>query len=327
MAPDALSQVLSQLPKQSHPNLLVGFDTSDDASVYKIDDDKAIIQTVDIFPPVVDDPFSYGQIAAANSLSDVYAMGGTPTLAMNILCLPEELDDDVAHQILLGGYSKCEEAGALLCGGHTIVDKEPKYGLCVTGFVHPDKIFKNDTSQVGDKLIITKAVGSGILNTAIKGNLLEQEEIDALIKSMATLNKSACDVALKYQINSCTDITGFGLLGHTYEMAKGSGNTIKIFSEAVPLLPKVYEMASMGIVPAGAYKNRNWLSCQVSIESDVDEARVDSFFDPQTSGGLLLSVKEEESAQILNELKEQGLDAAIIGEVCEFNHHFIEVVK
>ncbi|MBQ4045886.1 MAG: selenide, water dikinase SelD, partial [Lachnospiraceae bacterium] len=275
-----MAQVLRQLPVQQDPDLLVGFDTSDDAAVYKITDDIAMIQTVDIFPPVVDDPYSYGQIAAANSLSDVYAMGGKPKLAMNILCIPEDLDPEITKAILQGGYSKAAEAGAVICGGHTIKDKEPKYGLCVSGFVHPDHILTNSSAKPGDVLVLTKAIGTGILNTAIKADLLEADTIAALTESMASLNKAAAAAMEGLPVHSCTDITGFGLLGHVYEMAHGSGTIFVLESSKIPFLPQALEMAEMGIVPAGAYNNRRWISCSATFGPGVPLAVEDALFDP-----------------------------------------------
>lgn len=298
---------------------MVGFDTSDDAAVYKIDDNTALIQTVDIFPPVVDDPYSYGQIAAANSLSDVYAMGGRPKLAMNVLCMPEDLDKEIILEILQGGYSKCKEADTIICGGHTIKDNEPKYGLCVSGFVHPQKVLKNSTVKEGDVLILTKALGTGILNTAIKADLLKDRTVKALIDSMAALNKNAALAMEGFSVSGCTDVTGFGLIGHANEMAAGSGRTIVIESSRVPLLPQAYEMAEMGIVPKGAYNNRNWTSCSVGFSDDVALASSDIFFDPQTSGGLLISIPEKESGRLISALKDSVPCAEIIGYVEKFS--------
>lgn len=301
------------MPKFDDENLLVGFDTSDDAAVYKIDDSTALIQTVDIFPPVVDDPYSYGQIAAANSLSDVYAMGGRPKLAMNILCMPEDLDKKIVLEILQGGYSKCNEAGAIVCGGHTIKDNEPKYGLCVSGFVNPEKVLKNSTVKEGDVLILTKALGTGILNTAMKADLLSSDAQRALIDSMASLNKTAAELMEDFTVNSCTDITGFGLMGHAGEMASGSGKTIVIDSSKVPLLPQAYEMAEMGIVPKGAYNNRRWVSCSAGFAENVTLAMSDVLFDPQTSGGLLISLPEKDALKLLSVLRDSIPAAEIIG--------------
>lgn len=317
MEPDALAQVLCQLPDFYDPNLLVGFETSDDAAVYQISDNSALIQTVDIFPPIVDDPFLYGQIAAANSLSDVYAMGGQPKLAMNIVCMPETLDKEVILEILQGGYSKCKEASAVICGGHTIKNPEPIYGLCVTGFIEKEHILRNSSARPGDVLILTKALGTGILNTALKGGLITDSSEKALYESMSTLNKQAAEIMVKYNVHSCTDITGFGLLGHAREMAVGSNLSIVIDSESVPLLPEAYDMAQMGIVPQGSYNNRNWLSCSVRFGENVPLALADIMFDPQTSGGLLIALPEKEAEKLLKELREYIPISSIIGYVKE----------
>ncbi len=316
---------MCQLPKFEDPNLLVGFDTSDDAAVYKIDDNTALIQTVDIFPPVVDDPYMYGQIAAANSLSDVYAMGGKPKLAMNILCMPEDLDESVLLEVLQGGYSKCKEADTIICGGHTIKDKEPKYGLCVSGFVHPDAILKNCGCKEGDILILTKALGTGILNTAMKADLLDKETEKALGESMAQLNKVSAELLDGFPVNACTDVTGFGLIGHAYEMASGSDMTIVLDSSSLPLLPQTLEMAEMGIVPAGAYKNRNWMGCSVSAGLRIPLAITDIMFDPQTSGGLLVSLPEREGIKLLERMKDHIPVAEIVGYVENFSGKSIKV--
>lgn len=299
--------------------MLVGFDTSDDAAVYKIDENTALIQTVDIFPPVVDDPYSYGQIAAANSLSDVYAMGGRPKLAMNVLCMPEDLDKKILLEVLQGGYSKCREADTIICGGHTIKDNEPKYGLCVSGFVHPKKILKNNMIKEGDLLILTKAIGTGILNTAIKADLISSDTEKALIESMAALNKDAALAMEKFPVNSCTDITGFGLIGHAGEMAEGSGMSITIESSRVPVLPQACEMAEMGIVPKGAYNNRRWTGCSAGFAESVPLAMSDVMFDPQTSGGLLISLPEKEALKLISVLKDRIPTAEIIGYVEKFS--------
>ena len=316
---------MRQLPKFHDDNLLVGFDTSDDAAVYKIDENTALIQTVDIFPPVVDDPYSYGQIAAANSLSDVYAMGGRPKLAMNVLCMPEDLDKEIILEVLQGGYSKCKEADTIVCGGHTIKDNEPKYGLCVSGFVHPEKILRNNTIKEGDLLILTKAIGTGILNTAIKADLLTPDTEKALIESMASLNKEAALALDGFSVNSCTDITGFGLIGHASEMAAGSGRTIIIESSKVPLLPQAYEMAERGIVPKGAYNNRNWTGCSAGFAESVPLAMSDVMFDPQTSGGLLISLPEKDALKLISVLKDRIPAAEIIGYVEKFSGKTVAV--
>ena len=289
MEPDALAQVLCQLPEFYDPNLLVGFETSDDAAVYQISDSHAMIQTVDIFPPIVDDPFLYGQIAAANSLSDVYAMGGQPKLAMNIVCMPETLDKEIILEILQGGYSKCKEASAVICGGHTIKNPEPIYGLCVTGFIEKARILRNSSAKPGDVLILTKALGTGVLNTALKGDLISASTEKALYDSMRTLNKQAAEIMRGYDVHSCTDV------------------------KSVPLLPQAFEMAEMGIVPQGAYKNRDWLSCSVRVGEDVPLAITDIMFDPQTSGGLLIALPEKEASRLLADLRACIPVSAIIG--------------
>lgn len=314
MGPDALAQVLCHLPKFSDPNLIVGFDTSDDAAVYKINDELALIQTVDIFPPVVDDPYEYGKIAAANSLSDVYAMGGIPKLAMNIFMFPEELEKETLKAILQGGYEKVAEAGAIVVGGHTIKDPIPKYGLSVTGFVHPDKILINNGVRPGDVLILTKALGTGILTTAEKGGMLSPEEHRAMVESMAQLNRYAAEVMEQEPlIHACTDVTGFGFLGHSFEMANGSGCSLYIDSKKAPALPGALDYASMGLVPANTYKNKGYLEDLVSLSSSVSEDRADLLFDPQTSGGLLIALPEKNAEVFLRRLKESVPVAEIVG--------------
>lgn len=304
---------------------MVGFESSDDAAVYRLDDSTAMIQTVDLFPPVVDDPYYYGQIAAANALSDVYAMGGSPKLALNIFCFPEDLPKDTIKAILQGGYEKVQEAGAVIAGGHSLKDKEPKYGLCVTGFAHPERILTNNNSLPGDLLILTKPLGTGILNTAGKAGLISKITEEAVIASMAMLNKKAYEIMIRYCIHSCTDITGFGLLGHAYEMGAGSGVTISLDAAAMPLLPEVRDMAGMGIIPTGAYANRNYLSGKVKIDPAVPLDLTDIMYDPQTSGGLLISVAEKDAQQLLAALKNEIPAAEIIGRAIPPENHTIEV--
>lgn len=303
------------MPKFSDPNLIVGFDTSDDACVYQISEDLAMVQTVDFFPPVVDDPYSFGQIAAANALSDIYAMGAKPVLAMNLLCYPTCLPKETVQAILQGGAEKVAEAGAVLAGGHTIQDPEPKYGLCVSGFVNPKKVLTNSGAKPGDQLILTKPLGIGVMTTAAKADLLTAEEFAPAIESMATLNKAAGEIITSYTIHSCTDVTGFGLLGHAYEMAAGSDITIRIDSGAVSVLPKALELAGMGILPAGAYANSSYVEKHVSFGKDVPRVRCDLLADPQTSGGLLVAVPKEEAAELLRRLEGVTPWARIIGEV------------
>ncbi len=291
----------------------MGFDTSDDAAVYKINDELAMIQTVDIFPPLVDDPYEYGQIAAANSLSDVYAMGGTPQLALNICCFPPELPKDILQAILQGGYEKVAEAGAIIAGGHTIRDKEPKYGLSVTGFSSPNQILTNSGLKEGDLLVATKKLGTGILTTAAKAGLLEERHYREMIKSMSSLNKRAAQIMGRYPVNGCTDVTGFGILGHIFEMAKGSGQTVCLDASAIPILPGALEKAEMGIIPEGAYRNREYLYGQVEKKAKISLALEDILYDPQTSGGLLISLPESAGLELIKKLNEEGEPAAIIG--------------
>ncbi len=327
MAPDALSQVLRQLPKFNDPDLLVGFDTADDAAVYKINDTTALIETVDIFPPVVDDPFEYGQIAAANSLSDVYAMGGQPKLCMNVLGVPESMQTEVTGEILKGGYEKVKEAGAIICGGHTVHLSEPVYGLCVSGFVHPDHILPNSKAQDGDVLIVTKPIGTGILNNAIKADLLTKDTIKELTESMSMLNKYAAEQLDDFHVHACTDITGFGILGHVYEMAAGCHKRIRLDSTKIPFLPQTLEMAEMGVVPAGAYNNRQWIGGSVQFAETVPLSVQDALFDPQTSGGLIIAVPEDEGEKLLKRMKDTVPYAELIGTVFDGScHQPVEVV-
>ena len=270
-------------------NLLVGFDTSDDASVFRVDDNLGLVQSIDFFPPMVDDPFLFGQIAAANSLSDIYAMGGRPSHAMNLLCIPSCLGVEVAGQILAGGADKCVEAGCSIAGGHTINDDEPKYGLSVSGFVALDRMLTNSGARVGDVLLLTKAIGSGIITTAIKGELIEQDEASSMWNSMRTLNEAPIRLAEGLELHGCTDITGFGLIGHACEMAEGSGVQIELASGAVPLFDQVLDMARLGIIPAGAYRNQDFFGPRVMADDDLEPGMLDALYDPQTSGGLLIA--------------------------------------
>jgi len=260
----------------SDPALLVGYDRSDDAAVYRISDEVAVIETVDFFTPIVDDPYLFGQIAAANALSDVYAMGGEPKIAMNLLCVPNCLPKEDVRAILEGGHAKAVEAGCIIAGGHTIEDNEPKYGLCVTGFVRPDRILKNTGAQPGDVLVLTKPLGSGVLTTAIKADLISPAARDALYAHMATLNKKAGKaVRSAGNVHACTDVTGFGLLGHSYEMASGSGVTIRLHGAALPLMDGARAMAEMGIIPAGAYRNMDYVKPHLSVLAGSEQVSLD----------------------------------------------------
>lgn len=304
---------------QSHYdlNLLVGYDKSDDASVYRVSDELAIVQTTDFFPPIVDDPFMYGQIAATNALSDVYAMGGEPKLALNIMCIPEKMDKATVQEILRGGYAKAYEAGAIITGGHTIHGAEPIYGLAVTGFVKPENVWTNSGAQHGDVLLLTKPLGVGILTTAAKAGLVEQELLDKLYVQMSTLNKYAHDVLVNYSVHACTDVTGFALLGHSLEIAQGSGVTVHLKAQAVPYHEEAYEMADMGFIPAGAYRNRDFAEAGVRVVGEVARALQDIFYDPQTSGGLLCAVPAAEAEACLAELRAVAPSTRIIGYVTE----------
>lgn len=310
-----LVKLLEGFQTHTDPRLIVGYDKSDDASVYVIDENTALVQTTDFFPPIVDDPFLYGQIAAANALSDVYAMGGEPKLALNIMCLSDSMDKHTVQEILRGGYAKAYEAGAIITGGHTIQGAEPIYGLAVSGFVHPQKVLTNSGAQPGDALILTKPLGIGILTTAAKAELVEQEVLDRIYRQMAALNKTARDIMVQYPVHSCTDVTGFSLLGHGYEMAQGSGCTLHIDTKKIPFHPEAYEMAEMGFIPAGAYRNRDYAQAGVCAAESVTRAMQDICYDPQTSGGLLIALPAEAAGECLQNLKKAGLEAAIIGSV------------
>ena len=306
--------------------MLVGLETSDDAAVYKLNEETALIQTLDFFTPMIDDPYIFGQIAASNSLSDVYAMGGVPLVAMNIVCFPACHDMNVLAEILKGGFDKVKESGALLVGGHTVDDKEPKYGLSVSGIVHPKKVLSNATAQVGDKLVITKPIGVGILNTAMKEDLVEKELADKVIEVMVHLNKYAAMSFDKIEVNSATDVTGFGLLGHALEMAKASDVSIEINSKEVPILEGAVDMAKMGIIPAGMYRNKEYVGKDVELQNIEIEIE-DVLYDPQTSGGLLISVNSDLAEMLVEDMKKNGsIEAKIIGEVKSRGDKYIKVI-
>lgn len=306
--------MLHQLPKFEDKNLIVGFDTSDDALVYQVREDLAVVQTVDFFPPVVDDPYVFGQIAAANSLSDIYAMGGEPTMAMNLICFPTCLPLDIMAQILKGGADKVKEAGAIIAGGHTIEDSEPKYGLCVTGFMNPKDVLENSKCQEGDLLVLTKPLGVGILVTAMKAQITDEATNQAAIRNMATLNKYGKDAMMEVGgAHAVTDVTGFGLIGHASEMAEGSGLTIELWSKEIPLLPQAAEFAQMGIIPSGAYSNMAFCKDKVAADPSVPQYLLDIMHDPQTSGGLLISLPEEKAHQLVQTLEGRTICNKIIG--------------
>ncbi len=276
------------------------------------------MQTVDFFPPMVDDPYTFGQIAAANALSDIYAMGGRPKLALNLFTFPsDKLPPEHAKEILRGGADKVLEAGALLCGGHTIEDKEPKYGLCVTGFVKESQLLQNSTAKKGDLLILTKPIGSGVLTTAAKAGLLEERPYLAMVEVMTSLNAAAQAAMEGLNIHACTDITGFGLIGHSSEMAAASGVSIRLYSSKIPLMEEALAFAGMGIIPAGAYRNRDHFACGTQLSKDIPLARADLLFDPQTSGGLLISVANSDADELIARLRKSSTWPQIIGEVIE----------
>lgn len=293
-------------------------ETSDDAGVFRLDSETALVQTLDFFTPIIDSPYEFGRIAATNSLSDVYAMGGRPVTAMNIVCFPVgELSEEILKETLAGGLEKIYEAGAVLVGGHSVDDREFKYGLSVTGIVHPDRILTNRNAKAGDRLILTKPVGTGIIATAIKGKVADEEAIRALIEVTTTLNRKAAEIMLRFRPNACTDVTGFGLAGHVLEMAKGSGKKIIIHTGSVPFIKRAEEYALMGLIPAGSYNTKNYCSKNISIDSSVKQVVVDMVFDPQTSGGLVISLPEKTAEECLDTMRNEGVFASIIGEVSE----------
>ena len=309
-----LAKLLDGIRVHSDPNLLVGFDKSDDASVYKVTDELALVQTVDFFPPIDDDPYTFGQIAATNALSDVYAMGGEPKLALNIMAVPDSLPKEAVHALLRGGYDKVYEAGAIITGGHSILDDEPKYGLAVTGFVHPDRLLTNSGAKPGDVLFLTKPLGVGILTTAAKAELLEPEELRRVTVLMTTLNKGARDVMVKYRVHACTDVTGFGLLGHGLEMAQGSDTELHLQTAGLDFLPRALDFAGMGILPAGMYRNRSFAADFVE-PGQVPLAVQDAMYDPQTSGGLLIAVHPDDADAMYAELRTAVPSAQRVGTV------------
>ena len=309
-----LAQLLEGIKVHQDPNLLVGFDKSDDASVYKVSDDLALVQTVDFFPPIADDPYLFGQIAATNALSDVYAMGGEPRLCLNIMAVPESMPKEAVHQLLRGGYDKVYEAGALITGGHSILDDEPKYGLAVTGFVHPDRVLTNSGARPGDMLLLTKPLGIGVLTTAQKAEMLSPEGQALAEQLMTTLNRSARDAMVKYRVHACTDVTGFGLLGHACEMAQGSDVEMELRVADIDLIGEAVELAKMGLLPAGMYRNRTFAEPWVD-DGDTELCKQDVLYDPQTAGGLLMAVDPADADALYAELKGCVPSAQRIGTV------------
>ncbi len=336
-----LDTVLGKLARQHDPNVLVGFDTADDAGVYLIGPDQALVQTIDFFTPIVDDPYIFGQIAATNALSDVYAMGGRPLTALAMVCFPEKGDFDVLERILAGGLSKMMEAGCTIVGGHSIRDPEIKFGYSVTGMINPRRVLTNSGALPGDKLIFTKAIGTGVISTAIKRGKAQEKWIEAATRSMTTLNKVAAEVAGRippqraqrnaeespFQVHSMTDITGFGLIGHAREMALGSNVSLRLFASQVPLLDGALECVREGFIPGGLTANREFAECLVSYEDSVPQDVRTILYDPQTAGGLLISIAAEDADELVRELNEASVGAALIGEVLESRKPVIEVIS
>ena len=308
-------------------NVLVGTATADDAGVYRVSDELALIQTVDFFTPIVDDPYDFGRIAAANALSDVYAMGGTPKTAMNIVAYPiKSMGREALREMLAGGVATLRKADTVLLGGHSIEDEELKYGLSVTGFVHPQRILANQGLRNGDCLVLTKPLGTGIINTAIKGGLASRQTIRYVTELMASLNRRSAEVMSEFSVSACTDVTGFGLLGHLSEMICGTGKSVTIESKWVPVIAEAYEFASMGFVPVGAHKNREFRQGMVVLPDDFDPVFRDILFDPQTSGGLLIGCSETEAGRLVERMHDEGIEtAAVIGYVHENNQNIIKL--
>jgi selenide,water dikinase len=322
-----LEKALLPLPLEKSPNLLVGMETADDAGVYQLTDQMALVQTVDFITPIVDDPYLFGQIAAANALSDVYAMGGKPLTALNIVGFPRRtLDVSLLSEILRGGLEKIHEAGAMLLGGHTVDDAELKYGLSVTGTVHPGKVITNKGSQVGDVLILTKALGVGIISTANKAGMAESGFLQGAVDSMVRLNDQAAEAMVESGAHACTDITGFGLLGHASEMARACGLSFRFFYSRIPILPGAREYAAQGMVPGGAYCNQDHFGPAISISLKVPESERIILFDPQTSGGLLIALPQAVGETLLQRLKGKGIqEASLVGEVISPEKNLISV--
>ena len=346
-----LDAVLGKLARQHDANVLVGFDHADDAGVYRIAPDIALVQTVDFFTPVVDDPYTFGQIAATNSLSDVYAMGARPLSSLALVCFPEKGEVAVLEQILAGGLSKMVEAGCTVIGGHSIRDEETKFGYSVTGIVHPEKVLANTGAKPGDGLILTKALGTGVISTAIKKDKAKPEWIHAAVNSMTTLNKVAVEVITdsvsegtltvpaeqnqarqqsasrgRWAVHALTDITGFGLIGHVRELALGSNVSVQLLSENIPLLPGAIECVRAGYIPGGLKANREFAECVVEYQSEISEELRTLLFDPQTAGGLLISVSDRHLEALLQELRKAGVAASHIGSVTEKAHHLLTVL-
>ncbi|MBI9098353.1 MAG: selenide, water dikinase SelD [Spirochaetaceae bacterium] len=318
LGPALLDKALCGLKQPEYENLISDFSTSDDAGIYKISDEIALVQTVDFFPPIVDDPYIFGQIAAANSLSDVYAMGGKPVTALSLVCFPKDKAHiDTLRKMMSGGLNKLIEAETALVGGHSIEDDELKFGFSISGTVHPDKVLYNNTPRLNEKLILTKPLGTGIINTALRGGIASERSIEAFIETMRTLNKTAAEISMEYAVSSCTDVTGFGLIGHACEMTAEGHIGLRIFSHRLQLLPDVLEYAQMGLIPAGTYRNRDYRLKYVKNNETLNRSTIDLLFDPQTSGGLLLTVREDQADEMCRKMIAKGVSAHVIGETTE----------
>ena len=321
--------MLGKLARQHDPNVLVGFDHADDAGVYLVAPDLALVQTVDFFTPVVDDPYTFGQIAATNSLSDVYAMGGSPMTSLALVCFPEKADLYILERILAGGLSKMMEAGCTVIGGHSIRDDETKFGYAVTGKINPQRVMVNGEARAGDRLLLTKRIGTGVISTAIKKGAAEEKWIDAAVHSMTTLNKAAAEVATRpeFEVHTMTDITGFGLIGHAREIAVASEVSMRVFANQVPPMEGAFECIRAGHIPGGLKANREFAECVVAYDEGIEEDVKMLMFDPQTAGGLLISVRDSDSQRLAGELQSAGVEAAEIGEVIAHSKSLISVAN
>ncbi len=321
LAPGDLAQVLSKLPKQNSENVIVGFDTSDDAGVFRLNDSTALVQTLDFFTPIADDPQTYGRIAAINSLNDVYAMGGTPLTALSIVCYPQKGDWDVLGEILKGGQLALNSENVVVLGGHSVDDQEIKFGYAITGTVDPKRVITNAGARAGDVLVLTKPIGTGVISTGIKFEKASQRAIDAAMNAMTTSAREASNVMRRLEANACTDVTGFGFLGHAYEMAKASGVTLEIDAESVPLLPDVLELIELKMLTRGDRNNRIYVGETIAFSESVSREMQSALFDPQTAGGLLISLSVENAEKMVAQLG----NAVIVGRVRSFDRHLLKV--
>lgn len=322
-----MESILKDLDLPTHPDLMVGLETRDDAGVLKITEDIALIQTIDFLTPMVDDPFIFGQIAAVNALNDIYAMGGTPLTAMNLVCFPKCGDMQILRQIIEGGLTKIKEAGAVLLGGHTVDDNEPKYGLAVTGTIKPDRLVTNRHARPGDTLILTKPLGTGIIATAIKAGMASAPSEQEAIRWMSALNRESSMAMMETGVNSATDVTGFGLTGHLYEMASASDVGVELYTNSIPYLTGAKEYAGMGLIPAGTYANRDYLHDKVVIDQNLDAAEADLIFSPETAGGLLIAVDSSKEQLLIKKMDALGSKAYAIGKVISHGFRPIKTVK